>query len=77
MTTTTQRFGRRDPGPHDLTGRKQAVLNEQTAEHEAARERLIRDLRQGHDFAYYSVPGYGLAAIPKDVIAHLKREFGR
>lgn len=65
------------PHPNDTTGREAAVLNEQTADNEAARERLIRDLRQGHDFQYLTVPGYGLAAIPRDVLDYLKQVFKR
>jgi hypothetical protein len=42
MATTIQRFHTPQPHPNDLTGRKAAALNEQTKEHEAARERLIR-----------------------------------
>lgn len=79
MTTpTTQRAGTRQLHPGDLTGRKAAALNEQTKEHEAARKRAIRDLRQGHDFAYLpDVPGYGMAVIPRDVLDHLKKVFAR
>lgn len=78
MTTpTTQRFHAPQPHPGDITGRKAASLNEQKADNEAARERAIRDLKQGHGFQYYSVPGYGLAAVPTEVIDYLKQVFKR
>jgi len=63
--------------PGDTTGRKAAVLNEQAAEHEASRERLIRDLRQGHGFSYLTVPGYGQAVVPTEVIDYLRKELAR
>lgn len=74
---TTQRFGRRDPGPFDLTGKQAARLSDQTAEHEQARERAIRDLREGHGFRYIQVPGYGLAVAPAELIDYLKKEYSR
>lgn len=78
MTTpTTQRFGRRDPGPFDLTGKKAATLADQKKEHEEARERAIRDLNEGHDYQYLQVPGHGLACVPKVVYEYLKEAFSR
>lgn len=63
--------------PGDTTGMQALALNAQAAEHEASRERLIRDLRQGHGFSYLTVPGYGQAVVPTEVIDYLKRMYSR
>ncbi len=76
--TTLQRAATRQPGPGDLTGARALRLTEEKAEHEQARERLIRDLTEGHGFAYLpDVPGYGTAVIPKDVLDYLRKELAR
>jgi hypothetical protein len=67
----------RQTHPGDITGRKMAELNEQASDNEAARERAIRDLRQGHGFSYLNVPGHGLAAIDTEVLDYLKKVFKR
>lgn len=75
--TTLQRASTPQPGPGDLTGRRSIGLAEQKQEHERARERAIRDLNEGHGYQYISVPGHGLACIPKDVFEYLKKELAR
>lgn len=76
-TSTQRAAATRQVPPGDITGRKMQQLNAQTAEHEQARERLIRDLGEGHGFRYIQVPGYGLAVAPAELIDFLKKEYSR
>jgi hypothetical protein len=78
MPTSLQRASRPQTGPGDLTGARAIQLDRQKADHEAARERLIRDLHEGHDFAYLpDIPGYGTGVVPRVVLDYLRAEFSR
>lgn len=73
-----QRFAPPQPHPSDITGRRAVALTAEKADHEAVRERAVRDLNEGHGFVYIeSIPGYGTYPIPKDVYLYLERELKR
>lgn len=73
----TQRAGDVRTQHGDLCASRAAVLNEEKDGHEKIRADAIRELNEGHYFEYVAVPGRAAYPIPKDVLSHLKKKFGR